>query len=70
MTTYQFGSLFTGGLIEKPFNTDDEAFEYAHNMTDGPEVVPVWKLEGNKRYAWYQQGWYDGVWMEVVEKEA
>lgn len=70
MTKYQFGSLFAGGLIEKSFETEDEAFEYAEKMTDGPGRVPIWKVDGSKRYAWYQQGWYDGEWVEVVEKEA
>lgn len=73
MTTYQFGSLFTGGLIEMSFETDAEAFEYAMGMADGPERVPIWRVEGGKRYAWIQGGWEDGdwgEWIEVIEKEA
>ena len=67
MTTYQFGSLFTGGLISNDFETEAEAFEYAMGMTDGPGRVPIWKVEGGKRYAWCQEGWEDGNWGEWIE---
>jgi hypothetical protein len=63
MTTYLFGSLFTDNPIKKEFETDIEAFEYAHGMTDGPDRVPICKYVDGKRYTWYQQGWYDGEWV-------
>lgn len=65
MTTYLFGSTFTANrLITKSFETDDEAFKYAHEMTDGPDRVPIWKKIGSKKYAWIQEGWEDGKWVE------
>jgi hypothetical protein len=69
MTTYLFGSLFTGGLIKQELNTDDEAFEYAHGMTDGPDRVPIWKEVNGVGYAWVQEGWEDGKWVEVIGKD-
>ncbi len=60
MTTYLFGSLFTGGYITQSFKTENEAFEYANGMTDGPTRVPIWKIEGAKKYAWFQEGWEGG----------
>lgn len=62
MTTYLFGSNFSDTPISKVFETDTEAFDYAHGMTDGPDNIPIWKKIGNHWYGYIQEGWNDGQW--------
>lgn len=65
MTTYLFGSAYSETSIRKTFKTDDEAFEYAHDMTDGPDCVPIWKVVNGKLYSYYQENMGEGKWIEV-----
>ena len=48
--TYRFSSNY--GMHNKHFSTDNEAFEYASECTDGPDMVLVEKFWHGDWFSW------------------
>ena len=58
-----------GAQFEKPFSTDEEAFEYAQSMTDGPDLASVEKFMNGQWHGWNiaEQTWRPSLATESVE---